>query len=220
MHIIAIISQKGGAGKTTLAIHLAVSAQQAGYAAAIFDMDPQATAEAWGEWREERPPEVIAAKAATLPRALDKARAAGAELLVLDTPGAAEGAALAAATAADLILIPCRPRSFDLAAVRQTAVLAQTTRKPMWLVFNATANRGQVRADARQIAGEIGLSIAPVQMAERAAYHKATEVGQAAQEFEPNGKAAAEMVALWEWTCRQLDIQTRRKLDARKGRRT
>ena len=220
MHTIAIISQKGGAGKTTLAIHLAVSAHLAGYAAAILDLDTQATAETWGQWREDQPPEVVPAKAATLPRALDKARAAGADLLVLDTPGAAEGAALAAATAADLILIPCRPRSFDLAAVRQTAALARSTGKPMWLVFNATANRGQVRADAREIAAGIGVNVAPVRLAERAAYHKATEQGQAAQEMEPDGKAAQEIAALWEWTCRQLDLRTRRKPDVKKGRRT
>ena len=206
MHTIAIISQKGGAGKTTLAVHLAVAAYQAGYGAVIFDLDPQATAETWGQWRDEQPPEVVPAKAATLSRAVDKARAAGVGVLVLDTPGAAEGAALAAATAADLILIPCRPRSFDLAAVQQTAALARSTGKPMWLVFNATANRGQVRADAREVAAGIGLAIAPVQMAERAAYHKATEAGQAAQEMEPDGKAAAEVAALWQWACQQISL--------------
>ena len=92
MKTIAVISQKGGAGKTTLAVHLAVAAQQAGYGAAIFDLDPQATAEMWGQWRKDQPPEVIPAKPATLARTLDKVREAGAEVLVLDTPGAAEGA--------------------------------------------------------------------------------------------------------------------------------
>ena len=123
MKIVAVISQKGGAVKTTLAIHLAAAAHGAGYGAAIFDMDPQATAETWGQWRGDKPPEVLPAKAATLARSLDKAREAGADVLVLDTPGAAEGASLAAANVADLILIPCRPRSFDLAAVQQTATL-------------------------------------------------------------------------------------------------
>ena len=210
MHTIAVISQKGGVGKTTLAIHLAVAAHQAGYAATIFDLDPQATAETWGQWRDERPPEVIPAKAATLVRALGKAMEAGVGLLVLDTPGAAEGAALAAVAAADLILIPCRPRAFDLAAVRQTATLARGTDKPVWLVFNCTASRGQVRADAREMATGIGLAIAPVQMAERAAYHKAAENGQAAQEMEPNGKAAAEVAALWQWACQQIGLPTRK----------
>src|SRR4051794_22517848 len=175
MRTVAVISQKGGAGKTTIAIHLAVAAQLAGLSAAIFDLDPQASAETWGQWREDRPPEVIPAKAATLSRAMAKAEQAGVEVLLLDTPGAAEGAALAAATVADLILIPCRPRALDLAAIRQTAALAGSAGKPMFLVFNATAPRGLVRADAREVAEGIGLATAPVRLAERADFHKATE---------------------------------------------
>lgn len=207
MKIVAVISQKGGAGKTTIAVHLATAAHLAGYETAIFDLDPQATAETWGQWREDRPPEVISAKGATLARSLDRARSAGAGLIVLDTPGAAEGAALAAAEAADLILIPCRPRSFDLAAVRQTAALTRSTGRPTFLVFNATTPRvGQVRADAREVVAGIGLEIAPVRLAERAAFHKATEDGRTVQEIEPNGKAAAEIAALWEWTCERLNL--------------
>jgi chromosome partitioning protein len=136
MRTIALISQKGGSGKTTLAIHLAVAAQRAGLMSAIFDLDPQASAETWGQWRDDKPPEVVPAKAATLARALDKARGAGVDVLVLDTPGAAEGAALAAAAAADLILIPCRVCAFDLASVRQTEALGRAAGRPMWLVFN------------------------------------------------------------------------------------
>lgn len=221
MKIIAIISQKGGAGKTTIAIHLATAAHLVGYEAAIFDLDPQATAETWGQWRDERPPEVVPAKGATLTRNLDRARAAGAGLIVLDTPGAAEGAALAAAEAADLILIPCRPRSFDLAAIRQTASLARSTGKPAFLVFNATTTRpGQIRADAREIAAGIGLEIAPPRLAERAAYHKATEEGRTAQEVEPNGKAAAEVTALWEWTCERINLLTRKSSNLKIGDRS
>jgi chromosome partitioning protein len=214
MWTVAVISQKGGAGKTTLAIHLAVSAQASGLTAAIFDLDPQATAETWGQWREEKPPEVVPAKAATLARAMDKARES-IDVLLLDTPGAAEGAALAAAAAADLVLIPCRPRSFDLAAVRQTATLARSTGRPLWLVFNATGARGQVRADARDVAASIGLAVAPVRLAERADFHKATEAGLAAQELNPTGKAAEEAEALWVWASGLLNVSTRGREDKR-----
>jgi chromosome partitioning protein len=209
MRTVAVLSQKGGSGKTTIAIHLAVAAQRAGLTSAIFDLDPQASAETWGQWRGEKPPEVVPAKAATLARALDKAREAGVDLLVLDTPGAAEGAALAAATAADLILIPCRVRAFDLASVRQTAALGRAAGRPMWLMFNATAPRGLVRLDARDVARGIGLEIAPVRLAERADFHKATEAGLAAQELNPDGKAAEEAEALWLWASGLLDVSTR-----------
>lgn len=207
MKTIAVISQKGGAGKTTLSVHLAVAAHLAGYGSAIFDLDPQATAEMWGGWRKDAPPEVIAAKAATLRRGLDKARGAGGEVILLDTPGAAAAEALSAAEAADLILIPCRPRSFDLGAIIQTAALARSTGKPAYLVFNATTTRpGPIRAEAREIADSLKLSVAPVRLAERAAFHKATEEGRTAQELEPAGKAAAEVAALWEWVCDRLSM--------------
>ena len=61
MKVIAVVSQKGGAGKTTLALHIAVAAERAGLSAAVLDMDPQGTAERWSEWRKEEPPAVVAA---------------------------------------------------------------------------------------------------------------------------------------------------------------
>ena len=97
-------------------------------------------------------------------------------------------------------------------------MVARTTGKPMWLVFNGTANRGQVRADAREVAEGIGLAIAPVQLAERAAFHRATEAGQTAQEMEPDGKAAVEMAALWQWVRGQLNLSIPRRVDARTRR--
>ena len=72
MRTIAVISQKGGAGKTTLALHIAVAAELAGYNTVLLDMDPQGTAEAWSEWRKEAPPVVIPAKVGTLVRTMEK----------------------------------------------------------------------------------------------------------------------------------------------------
>jgi chromosome partitioning protein len=165
----------------------------------------------WGGWRKEEPPEVIAAKAATLGRGLERARSAGGELILLDTPGAAAAEALAATEAADLILIPCRPRAFDLGAIIQTAAVARASGKPAFLVFNATTTRpGAIRADAREVADSLKLPVAPVRLAERAAFHRATEEGRTAQEIEPEGKAAAEVAALWEWVCDRLSMTPKR----------
>src|SRR3954452_8504685 len=100
MRTVAVISQKGGAGKTTLALHLAVAAEQAGYGTVVIDMDPQGTAEAWSEWRKEAPPPVVPAKVPTLARTLEKSVGHGAEFLVIDTPPIAEAEARAAAKAA------------------------------------------------------------------------------------------------------------------------
>src|SRR6478672_6659434 len=124
MWTVSIVSQKGGAGKTTLAVHLATAAQQAGLTVAVIDLDPQATARRWGEKRG-RPPEVVSDHAIRLPALLEAARTNGADLVFVDTAPNADQAALGAARAADLILIPCRPSAFDLEAVEATLTLAE-----------------------------------------------------------------------------------------------
>lgn len=210
MKTLAVVSQKGGAGKTTLAIHLAVAAHRAGYSTAIFDMDPQGTAEAWAQWRGEEEPAVIAAKASTLPRMLEKARAAGADIVVIDTPPLAEAEAREAARMADLVLIPCRPRAFDLHAIRTTADLARFAGKPAFAVFNAAPARAPtLYAEAKGVVEQIGLKVAPVMVADRAAFHHSTGGGKAAQEIEPDSKAAEEISKLWEWLCEQVNMPSR-----------
>jgi len=210
MRTIAVVSQKGGAGKTTLALHIAVAAELSGLSTAMLDLDPQGTAEAWAAWRKEEPPEVIGAKASTLPRTLEKAATAGADLVVIDTPPMAQAEARAAAQAADLILIPCRPRPFDLHAIQTTAGLVLDMGKPAFVIFNAGPPRGTVAyTEATEVATLIGFKVAPVHLTERAAFHVATRDGRSAQEMEPEGKAAAEVAAIWTWICAQLQVKSR-----------
>src|SRR5262245_42706658 len=114
MDVIAVIAQKGGTGKTTLTLALAVAAQLAGKVAEIVDLDPHATASNWSDRREMDSPVVVSAQPARLPHVLASAEASGAALVLIDTPPRAEQAALAAAKAAHLILIPCRPAIYDL----------------------------------------------------------------------------------------------------------
>jgi len=97
MFICACISQKGGAGKSTLAIHLAVEATRRGYEAPTVDLDPQGTAEAWSDWRRGAAPIVISAKAGSLAKTLKQAEEAGAEIVLIDTPPLAQTDASAAA---------------------------------------------------------------------------------------------------------------------------
>jgi chromosome partitioning protein len=108
MKTLAILSQKGGAGKTTLALHLAVAAVQAKRQVAVVDLDPQASAIGWKDSRSQETPVVVFAPPARLAQILDTAKQSGADLAILDTAPHSESTALAAARAADLILIPCR----------------------------------------------------------------------------------------------------------------
>ena len=119
MDVIAVIAQKGGVGKTTVALSLAVAAQRAGRTAALIDLDPQATACNWGDRRREDAPVIVSAQPARLPQILKSAQETGAQFVVIDTPPRAEQAAMAAAKAAHLILIPCRPAIFILIPSRR-----------------------------------------------------------------------------------------------------
>ena len=201
MLTIAIISQKGGAGKTTLAIHLGTAAHAAGLPAVIVDTDPQATASRWGKWRAGKDPDVIdCASHSLLPDKLAALARAGAAFAVIDTPPAADIMAREACRAASLLLIPCRPRAFDLDAVRTTAELAKASGKPAFVVFMAGPPRGAVLyPEASELVQRIGLQVAPVMLPERAAFHHSVAEGKAASEIEPGGKAAGDVARLWKW---------------------
>ena len=165
-------SQKGGAGKTTLAIHLGTAAHATGLPTVIVDTDPQATASRWGKWRSGKDPDVIdCASHSLLPDKLAALARAGATFAVIDTPPAADIIAREACRAATSWLIPCRPRAFDLDAVRTTAELAKASGKPAFVVFMAGPPRGAVLyPEATELVQRIGLQVAPVMLPERAAF--------------------------------------------------
>lgn len=217
MHTIAVISQKGGAGKTTLAVHLAAEAARAGVVTLVIDTDPQATASRWSQWRCGQDPEVIDCGAPSLLAAkIDKAKTLGAELVLIDTPPHADAMARQAARLADLILVPCRPKAFDLAAIEATADLVNTNGKPAHVVLMAGPPRAPLvyKEATELIQTSFGLPLAPVALPERAAYHHSTAQGQTAGQTYPDSKAASEVSALWRWTCEQLHLSAREPVRA------
>lgn len=211
MPTIAIISQKGGAGKTTLALHLAAAAQASGRVALVVDTDPQATASQWAAWRQEAPPEVIDSPPPRLAAKIAAAKEQGAEVIVIDTPPHADSAARAAVEAADLVLIPCRPSAFDLSAIQTTAKLVQLLRRPAFVVFTAgPPNAPRIYQEAGELVDGFGTPPCPVLLPDRAAYRHASAEGRTVMESEPAGKAAEEVRELYKWTCRQLDMSAPR----------
>jgi chromosome partitioning protein len=205
MRTVAILSQKGGSGKTTLALHLAVAAEKAGQLAAVIDLDPQASAAGWKDSRPGETPVVVAMPATRLPQALQAARDGSADLALIDSAPHAGDVALAAAEAADLILIPCRAGILDLRAIGPTARIAKLSGKPTFVVLNAMPNRApNVLSDARAAVAVHELQVAPFSLQQRAAYAHALTVGQTAQEYEPSGKAADETEQLYQWLWAEL----------------
>jgi chromosome partitioning protein len=206
MKTLAIISRKGGAGKTTIALHLAVAAEAEGMATAVFDLDPQASAALWSDHRGEPLPAVVPAQAPRLSSLLNQARDQDAALAILDTAPHADGIASDAATHADLILIPCRPSSFDLDAIGASIRLARAAEKPAVIVINAAPVQGVETAEAIEAITSAGVEVCPVVLHQRKPYASRIHEGRTATEIEPKGKAALETQALLSWVCEKLSL--------------
>ena len=206
MTIIAIVSQKGGSGKTTLSVNLAAAAEASGAIALIIDTDPQATASQWGAWRSERAPEVIDSAPPRIQAKVGAAKEQGATFIVIDTPPHADRAASRAVEAADLVLIPCRPSAFDLAAIRTTISLVRLFDKPAFVVFTAGPPQApRIYEEAADLVRSFGVEPCPRILPDRAVYRHASAAGASVIEFEPVGKAVAEITALHMWIAAQVD---------------
>lgn len=206
MKTIAIVSQKGGAGKTTLAIHLAVAFVQAGRDTAIVDLDPQASATNWRDRRAAELPVVISAHASRLQHEMKRIGESGGEVLLIDTAPHADGAALEAAKAADLVLIPCRPAILDIEALANTLQLVRVTKTPVLIVLNAVAATGGEAAEAAEAIAGLDAEVCPVQLGNRVAFSRSLITGRTAQEFEPEGKAAREVERLHAFMCAHVGM--------------
>jgi len=203
MKTLALLARKGGAGKTTLAVHLAVIAAQTGRRVLLMDTDPQRSAAAWWRSRTADVPELVECDAARLTPVLTAAEAAGVDLVVIDTRPSVEADTAAVARAADLVLIPSRPAILDLRAIGATVLVVQAVKAAAMIVLNGgPAPRGTtepaITAEARRALAAYGLPVALVAVASRAALSHALVDGRAVTEFEPAGKAAAELYALFE----------------------
>lgn len=209
MKTIAVISQKGGAGKTTIALHLAVVAASEGKSVAVIDIDPQASATSWGDSREDENPSVISIQPSRLDKVLETAKKEGADLILIDTAPHSEGASLAAARAADYILIPCRPAIFDIRAVIQTIDLVKLAgkSKSASVVLNTVPPRGTLAEEAVAAIASYDMTVCPVHIGQRAAFLHSLTAGKTAGEYEPQGKAAEEISELYKWTCKQAGMK-------------
>lgn len=208
MLTIALISQKGGVGKTTLAIHLATAYAALGKQTLLVDLDPQTSAAEWKDVRQAEHPYVMAVPSSRLGKTLETARANGADVVILDTAPHNEGTALEAARAADLILVPCQPSIMDLRAMRKTADILNYLKKPTFAVLNEVAPQGTVADEAaRAITAQFGMPVCPIRLGQRVAFNRCLLGGQTAQEYEPGGKAAQEVDVLRQWVSESVGLR-------------
>lgn len=197
MQTILLMAQKGGSGKTTLAVHFAAEAVARGLRAILIDLDPQASASLWGDRRADASPQVVAEHPSRLEARLKAARAEGCDLAVIDTAPHADQAALRAARLSSLVIAPCRPATFDVAAIETTLEICTLANQLPLVVINAAPIRSRVVAEARAEIERLGGVVSDHVIHQRVAYQHCMIDGRTAGSFDPGGAAALEFAALF-----------------------
>jgi chromosome partitioning protein len=203
MYVIAIASQKGGAGKSTFAVNLATLADRENAPALLVDADTQGSLAVWHKARGTRTPLLVSSSASDLAEVLETARRhKSIEWVFIDGPPQANEEVAAIMNAATLVLIPTRPAVFDLASLPMTVALARRTRRPFFVALNAVPpKRGILESPivsaARKAVKDMGAPVWRGAVANRAVYAHALASGQAVTEFETSGPATDEMRLLW-----------------------
>ena len=206
MLTVAVIARKGGAGKTTLALHLAVEVAKSG-PVVLIDTDLQASTAQWADSRRVAQPKVLACPAVDLTHALQNARQSGAHVTFIDTAPAVGTLALTAARAADFCLIVSRPGILDLQSIGINVQIAKLAGKPVALIMNAAPPRdGQAVAAGEHAGNDYGVELCPTVIHQRAVFSHALARSQCAQEVEPTSKAASEIAALWDWLAHRTGL--------------
>jgi len=201
MDVIVFASRKGGSGKSTLAAHLAAHAHTPEHPVLMIDADPQGSLTLWQKLRSNSEPP-IADGTGSVRDMVKQAKRAGYKLAFVDTPPNMSAIVADAITAATLIVIPARLTLFDLAAIKETMVLARQLNKPYAVVINGVPPRRDntespyVR-EARAVLNSLNVPVWAGQITQRTAYSLALAEGEGASEYDGSSEAATEIAALW-----------------------
>ena len=201
MNVLAFASRKGGAGKSTLAAHLAVHVHRTTRRCLLVDDDPQGSLTLWNQVRAEYalPLKVVKRGVGDI---VKKARRNGVEWILIDTPSNGSASVIEAIEAATLVIIPCRPGLFDIDAVQETIAFAQQARTPYAVVLNAAPfkRRGieaAAVASARKCLARLEVPVWGGQITHRTCYSLALSDGEGVTDLDCDPYSEAEIGALW-----------------------
>src|SRR3954465_13462762 len=217
MRVLALSSQKGGSGKTTLSGHLAVQAELAGAGpVCLIDIDPQGSLADWWNEREAEMPAFAQTTVARLASDLEILRQQGFKLAVIDTPPAITMAIQSVISVAELVIVPTRPSPHDLRAVGATVDLCERASKPLIFVVNAGTPKARITSEVAVALSQHG-TVAPVTVHQRTEFAASMIDGRTVMEVEPEGRSAQEVIALWHYIADRLEKNFRRTVFAAPG---
>ncbi|MHB8069523.1 MAG: AAA family ATPase [Desulfobaccales bacterium] len=206
MKIIVFASQKGGAGKTTLAAHMAVAAEKAGDGPCVLiDTDPQGSLAAWWNARENDNPQFAPASLRELPAKLKALEKAGYAYTFIDTPPAITESIRTVVKQADFVIIPTRPSPHDLRAVGRTVEMAVEANRPFAFAVTQSKPNSRLTIQAMAALSEYGV-VSPAIVHDRVDYAASMIDGRTVIEVAPKGRSASEMVNLWTFIKERMKI--------------
>ena len=194
MKVLTIANRKGGAGKSTIAAHLAVEAVENGYKTILVDLDPQQTIEGWWKKRDQDDIPLTEVYSEKIHDHMKKLESAGFDLCIIDTPGDASINARSGIDAANLVVIPSKPTAPDLSAIGRTIGIVEEAKKKFVFIITQGVMTSTLNFQASSALSSFG-KVAPTIVANRAAYAKAMGVGDSAASIDK--KAAEELATLW-----------------------
>lgn len=214
MRVLAVASQKGGSGKTTLSGHLAVQAQLAGAGPVVLiDIDPQGSLSDWWNERTEEYPAFAQTTVSRLAADLEILRQQGFKLVLIDTPPAITMAIQSVIAVAELIVVPTRPSPHDLRAVGATVDLCDRAGKPLVFVLNGATPNARITSEALVALSQHG-TVAPVTVHHRTDFASSMIDGRTVMEADPKSRSAGEIEALWSYVADRLEKNFRRTVFA------
>jgi chromosome partitioning protein len=201
MRTIAVIARKGGSGKTTVAVHMAIAAHLRGRRTLLADSDPQRSSSTVLRGRRDAGPDYAETCGVQLCGLQMSALRREFDALVIDTAAGAEEELAHAIVLADLSLLVIRPTFLDFAAAIRTADVLRRLKKPGMIVLNqAPVSRAGAEPPLVKKAHEalrlMRLPVAPTILRSRGVYQQALESGCSAEELGPS-PAAQEVAELW-----------------------